>query len=317
MADRNRFLRDVRDHEMTIELDQGVHRSVLFKRPRSRAYCFRLVTWPGHLAISGDCEDYTFARLPDMFEFFRDAGPAYGRDDRIDEGYWAGKLTAIGGGRSGDHSVMQLSEERFKRAVMDGFEEWEFDSPEQRAQSLAYLNDDWDGLLECHPQELREAVRAACEYECPVTGQRFTDFRDSDVSEYSYHLVWAMRAIQWGIKRYDLHKQGRTQADHDRRVLLGNRRPVPSRPYFEAETTSATIPNRGAWAVYLGDQPRRTERGISYPLRFPMLMLPDFITPQESTVKTVAEVLNQHAERFIPGESAQSTHDRRVLAGAV
>ncbi len=60
MASQSRFLFDVREHQMTIELDQGVHRSILFKRPRSSSYHFRLVTWPGHLAISGDCESFTF-----------------------------------------------------------------------------------------------------------------------------------------------------------------------------------------------------------------------------------------------------------------
>lgn len=109
MADQNRFLFDVRDHVMTIELDQGVHRSILFKQPRSSAYHFRLITWPGHLAISGDCEDFIFARLRDMFEFFRYAGPAYERDDRINEGYWAEKLTAIGGRCGGEASIYQLS----------------------------------------------------------------------------------------------------------------------------------------------------------------------------------------------------------------
>lgn len=221
MADQNRFLFDVRDHQMTIELDQGVHRSILFKRPRSSTYHFRLITWPGHLAISGDCEDFIFARLRDMFEFFRHAGPAYERDDRINEGYWTEKLTAIGGRYGGNASIHQLSEEKFKQAITEGFERWEFDSPEQKARSLAYLNDEWDGLLASPPQDLAEAITAAVAYECPVTGQGFPYFWDNDVREYNYHLVWAMRAIQWGIKRYDLHQQGRTQADHDRRVLAG------------------------------------------------------------------------------------------------
>lgn len=221
MADRNRFLGDVRNHRMTIELDQGVHRSILFARPNSSAYRFRLVTWPGHLAISGDCEAYTFARLSDMFEFFRDAGPEYDRGDHINPGYWAEKLTAIGGRCGNDATIRQFSEGKFKRAILDAFDDWVFGSPEQKALSLARLNDDWDGLLKIHPNHPRDAVQAAVEYECPETGQRFTDFWENDITEYSYHLIWAMRAIQWGIKRYDLHKQGRTQADHDRRVLAG------------------------------------------------------------------------------------------------
>ncbi len=217
MASQSRFKYDVYEHQMTIELDQGVHRSILFKNPRTFAYHFWLVTWPGHLAISGDMGDYTFSRLRDMFEFFRHAGPAYDRTDRINEGYWAEKLGAV----DKHGGVEQLSEKKFKQAVLECFERWTFEDAEQKARSLAYLNDDWDGLLGCPPQNLSDAMHAVGNYQCPVTGQRFGHYWDHNVSEYSFHLVWCMHAIQWGIKRYDLVKEGRTQADHDRRVLAG------------------------------------------------------------------------------------------------
>ena len=166
MADQSRFLRDVRDHKMIIELDQGVHRSIRFGRPGSSAYHFRLNTWPGHLAISGDMGSYVFSRTADMFEFFRDSAMT----GRINPGYWHEKADAV-----------------------------------------------------------------------------------------------------------------------DR--------------------------NGGAFAIYAGDQPRHTEGGISHPLRFPMLLLPDYVAQPEAAAQAVADVLNQHAGRFFPELSAQAAHDQRVLAG--
>lgn len=216
MTNQSCFLAGVRDHRMTIELDQGVHRSILFKRPTSWAYHFRLVTWPGHIAISGDMGDYTFARLIDMFEFFRHAGPAYDRDDRINVGYWDEKLTAVCKS-SGRH---ELDEDRYVEVVR---------SLLGRHISGMMLSDaktvvreaTWDDLFTA-PSSLREAEDRLYAWRCPVNaGAPFSDLWDYRLTKAAYHLVWCMRAIQWGIKRYDLHQQGRTQADHDRRVLEG------------------------------------------------------------------------------------------------
>lgn len=302
MVDRSRFLSDVRDHEMTIELDQGVHRSILFKRPRSSSYYFQLVTWPGHLAISGDMGSYIFSREPDMFGWFRDPDMA----GRIKPQYWAEKADAVD--REG--GTERFSADKMARAVRDSAAEWQV-----RLGDADKIRVEIEDLATGGYSNEHEAYEAIRDFEAS-DGNDFSGFECS-LKDWDFGYLWLCRAIVWGIKRYDLHKQGRTQADHDRRVLTGNRQPVPSRPYFDVSTTAATIPARGAWAIHAGDQPRRTERGVSYPLRFPMLLLPDFITPQESTAKAVADVLNQHADRFFPAESAQAAHDRRVLAGAI
>ena len=218
MADAKRFLDDVRNHQMTIELDQGVHRCLFFGRPGSSAYHFRLITWPGHLAISGGCGSYSFARLRDMFEFFRDAGPDYEREDRINTVYWREKLQSV----DCHHGESQFDRSRYEKIIRSDMDLWieQFDKPEQDriledAQSC--------GLFEAC-DTLDQSLSKACGWKCPVTG----DYPNADFWEHSghlmqpsFHLMWCMRAIQWGIKRYDLHHQRRTQADHDRRVLKG------------------------------------------------------------------------------------------------
>lgn len=209
MADQNTFQRDIRDHKMTIELDQGVHRCIHFGRHNQRGYHFRLTTWPGHLAISGDCEDFTFSRLEDMFEFFR--------GHRINLPYWSEKLQSP----ARNEIYRAFSEKRFTEAVRDAFDGWTFANDADREKALAYLTDDWNGLIGCPPHDLQEAMQAAMNYECPVSGNRFTEFYENRIWDYSHHFTWACRAIQWGIKRYDQAKAGRTQADHDRLILEG------------------------------------------------------------------------------------------------
>ncbi|WYK04438.1 hypothetical protein DWF04_015630 [Cereibacter sphaeroides f. sp. denitrificans] len=218
MADEIRFRHDVRGHEMTIELDQGVHRCIRFGRPGSSTYYFRLVTWPGYLAFSGDCGSYTFARLYDMFDFFRFAGPEYDRDDRINEGYWSEKLTAIC-----KHGGMEeLDERAYSEAIRNAI------SCHISGMSLSdaklVVSGARDAELFDEPSNEQEAIQRAMSWRCPATHRYpLGDFWDYRITKASFRLVWAMRAIQWGIKQYDLVKQGRTQADHDRRVLAGER----------------------------------------------------------------------------------------------
>lgn len=203
------FRRTTRDHQMTVELDHGVHRSILFKRPGSSIYYFRIVTWPGHLHIGGDCEDFTFARLPDMFEFFR------GHD--INPSYWSEKLQSP----ARNTIYREFSEAKFHQAIRDHFAGWTFEDDAQRTRAIARLEDTWDGLIGATPHVEDEAIKAAMDYVCPETGNRFDDFWDNRLWDYSHHFIWCCRAIQWGIRRFDLHKAGRTQADVDRLVLAG------------------------------------------------------------------------------------------------
>jgi hypothetical protein len=217
MADLDRFLRDVRDHKMTIELDQGLHRCIRFGRTRAAsAYHFRLVTWPGHLSISGDMGDYTFSRLHDMFTFFRFAGPEYDKTDRINVGYWDEKLTSVckSGGRE------ELDEEAYTDAVRRCLNS-HINGMSLSDAKRVMRDVRWDNLLEA-PSSVREAQDRIYAWRCPVTGNcPFAEFWNYRITKASYHLVWCLRAIQWGIKQYDLVKEGRTQADHDRRVLAG------------------------------------------------------------------------------------------------
>lgn len=118
------FLDMTDDHKLVVVQDIGIYRHLRMKAPRTRNWSWDIVTWPGHLATSGDIADgYTFTCERDMIKgFFGRYGPKrdYYSDGApaIDARYWAGKLC---GGRSQD--VKEHSPEKFIAEVTENFEE--------------------------------------------------------------------------------------------------------------------------------------------------------------------------------------------------
>lgn len=213
---RDRFKYAIRNHRMAIEMDNGVHRSIHFAAPGTSIYSFRLVTWPGHLAISGDLDDFIFCRLRDMFDFFRYAGPEYDCSDGPNYGYWAEKAQAVArhGGLEGFSE--DLYENCIRRAMAEHISGMSLSDAKQCIQD-ARLDDLFDAPLSTH-----EAITKAQDWRSPITDEcPFSEFWDYRLTDYTFGYKFACHAIQWGIKQYDLHKQGRDQSAHDKRVLEG------------------------------------------------------------------------------------------------
>lgn len=195
----DRFLHDVRDHEMRVVHDSGLHRHLTFHKPGTSNLMFHLTTWPGFLAISGDCDDFMFRRLDDMFTFFRPSGAAPENGiGRLDIGYWASKVVAAS--RTG--GLEQFSAVRYKAALAACLESHlealsqEDATPARDAFEGAFAGSD--------PMDAHEAIDQAMGYTCPVTGETpCAEFWDYTLTEPSYGFVWACHAIRWGIARYD------------------------------------------------------------------------------------------------------------------
>lgn len=185
-----RFKKAVIEHEMIVVRNDGLHRHLTFKSPRTFNNHFHITTWPGYLAISGDIGCYVFARLPDMFRFFR--------GDGINPGYWGEKLQSIE--RNGGYR--EFSEEQFHAAIKSDFDQWSFDDDEQKAKAWDALQDS-DLAEDSNPESLESAIQDALDYKCPVTGNRFNDFWDHELRDYTFRFLWCCHAIRWAVGEVD------------------------------------------------------------------------------------------------------------------
>lgn len=196
---KERFLDDVKDHEMEIIKDEGVYRHIIFKRPESSTYRFDIHTWPWYLCISGDMGCWVFLRIEDMFGFF--IGETTTFDDKyvINPCYWEEKIQSVSkfGG-----PAKEFSKEVFEERVREYAEEYfEFDEEKKKEclnelefSVLSYMDD-------VHPQVLYERL----------WNFSFGDFRFDEppcAEKYTFHYIWICYAIVWGILKYNMFKRG-------------------------------------------------------------------------------------------------------------
>lgn len=92
------------------------------------------------------------------------------------------------------------------------------------------------------------------------------------------------------------------------------------RDYFTVEETSATIPSRGALAIFAGDKPRKNADGsTSHSLRGPLLLMPqEMWSDADETMAKIAKLLNDNAHLFFDSAKAKepAPGPRDVLAEA-
>lgn len=230
-----RFERDTSEHEMHVLRDDGLYRHLRFIRPEGdawrSAYYYDLITWPGYLAVVGDCGDFMFSRVRDMFEFFE-------QSSGINPDYWSEKLR--GPGRHDDAS-RTFSADRYRQRVLDWQREAEedllppatFDGAVERDGTgaardvLAYLDDieadyteqDIERLLgfrdEVHWQLLADvpfsehaAIQRLDEFVFEHTRYGRTERLhiyepyDWNMREWDHQYLWCCCAIVAGIQRY-------------------------------------------------------------------------------------------------------------------
>lgn len=209
------FLRDIQDHVMTVIRDEDVNRHIRFKRPDSGTYYFDLITWSGHLIITGDCGTWVFRRVEDMFEFFcMDERDFNYKQDRlsINPDYWAEKLLAVdNNGRRRDSGPMQFSEDKFEKTIERYVENYFEDDHELSDHMKTIKEELWEEVknsCSC-PESEEDAFRMASDFHFPYLnddGEKkvfiFGDFWEENLREWTYHYIWCLYAIVWGIKQY-------------------------------------------------------------------------------------------------------------------
>jgi hypothetical protein len=179
-----RFRDDTANHEMTVLHEDGLYRHLRFKAPATGMYWFDLITWPGNLAINGDMGAFTFARMEDMFSFFRGT--------RINPQYWAEKV------RAGREGLEVYDEDLFRRLVVEHFVDAVKDRDAPHGLGRA-VREQILGNEDIYFEHGAHTILAEFEYE----GFRFHDTFEWDLRAYSHQFLWCLHAIQWGIGVYD------------------------------------------------------------------------------------------------------------------
>jgi len=191
------FARDVAEHTLTVLHEDGLYRHLRFAKPGTGINHFDIVTWPGHLSLGGDREGYVFARVNDMFEFFR-AASGWNMNS-INPGYWAEKLTTR-------VKVKTYDEALFRKLVGEYVGDAEEAYPGLTSYASTELKDaDYDGLLtfEESAREWLRDFKYVVPRVAPVRTFEFSDAWEWDLTDWDWYYLYGCHAIQWGIGLYD------------------------------------------------------------------------------------------------------------------
>ncbi|HEY1178477.1 MAG TPA: hypothetical protein VGF17_20160 [Phytomonospora sp.] len=229
LAAKERFDRDTANHQMTVLHDDGLYRHLHFAQPDSSFYWFDVITWPGHLTLTGDMGTWTFRRTEDMLGFFRD-----GRGlTRINPGYWGEKLQ--GGNHSGNQVAKEYDGDYFTQLVNEHVAEFLADAgwPSDVADKLRavikdqVLEDEYGNtppandalaheLLEgfsfkasgkqAAPSVMREALGAPDVETGQEYGFKFYDTWEWDLRQPTTFFLWCCWAIVHAVASYDAAK---------------------------------------------------------------------------------------------------------------
>lgn len=189
---KEQFLENVKTHELKIIKDDGVYRHIKMLG-YTGAMWYEIITWPNKLCFSGDMGTFVFNRREDMFEFFR-------RDKLvINTGYWHEKLEAVDrvdGSKKWSRNVFEANIKEYFDAYCEGV-----------GLLLVQQNNLWaaikDQVINCDDNAVR-SFDAANDFE--YKGFTFSDYWETDNTEYTFRFIWCLYAIVYAIMEYDKKK---------------------------------------------------------------------------------------------------------------
>ena len=183
-------------HELHVVRQDGLYRHLRCNEPGTYMYGFDIVTWPGYLTICGDIGSYTFARIDDMFAFFREGAKHW----RINPGYWGEKLQGRVRGRT---LGMEYSRDEYVQHVVEWFNDQAEELSDDEAHSLRRsvlddLLDEWDGGWEHDEHHAHELLRNFKHGDISIS-----DSWEWNLQRYDSSFLRCCWAIVWAIKAYD------------------------------------------------------------------------------------------------------------------
>jgi hypothetical protein len=237
---KDSFQAGTRHHTLTVIRDEGLYRHLRYRHDKAEcaaaeargekpcraagsSYWFDLVTWPGHLAFTGDMGSYLFGRTSDedLLAFFRGCR-------NINPGYWSEKVKAA----DPDGGVKRYSPEVFLQSVAEdaaaGEEEFPGLIDAVRAAVTGELfnaEDEWQARDFLNEFEYRPADEEARD-DAPLAF-RFANAWEWDLTDFGFHYLWCCYALVWGVARYD-EMQASVQATAATPVVTLALPPVPA-----------------------------------------------------------------------------------------
>lgn len=182
---------DIKDHKLTIIMDDGLSRHIRLANPKTMIRYYDLITWKRHLCICGDMGTYVFKRIDDMFDFFR--------GDKINSRYWTEKL--VSDSMFGGYHEFDI--DNFREIIKEEFEEWEFKDEVEKERVWADVE---FSVLTMDPETEQTAMTAAIDYKSDYDHE-FGDFWETTITQYTHNYIWILHAIVHGIKLYDESKK--------------------------------------------------------------------------------------------------------------
>jgi hypothetical protein len=138
--------------------------------------------------LTGDMGTWVFARLEDMFEFFRtDKGG-------INASYWAEKLQ--NGQHGGSDASKVYNGEVYRTRLIDSLDDYSITKAKRKAIIKELKSIDFDD----------EHWVLSQINDFNVDGFTFEDVWEIDMKVYAYRFIWCLHAIAWGIQQYDAAK---------------------------------------------------------------------------------------------------------------
>ena len=183
---QEQFLKDVKDHVLTINLDSGLYRDITIKKPHCVDMHYHIITRPEYLIFTGDMGSYVFERTTDMFGFFR--------KEKINPDYWSEKVQA--------GKVKEYSADLAREALNQEFENWK-DCTNFEEKYIAEEKDNLDFIDTDNEFEFMNAIY---NWTANKGGVQLNDFWEYNLKDYTFHFIWCCYAIVHAIELYDKEK---------------------------------------------------------------------------------------------------------------
>ena len=192
------FLKDITDHQLTVNLDQGVFRDLTIKKPNTSECHYNITTRPGHLMITGDMGDFIFARTNDMFGFFRTQSGYY-----INPSYWGEKVEA-GVISEFDIDTANSSVQGYLTTFLEDLDLSDAEDREKSKQALEAVSSFISGTQGSGEFDFWNEINSWDADE--AGGLDLTDFFENPTTKSTFRYIWCCYAIVHAIKLYDAHK---------------------------------------------------------------------------------------------------------------